>query len=346
MAAHLSNDEKLNLISNLYTMLNAGISVLEAVDSLLIDSKDNTRKILEHLKKELNEGQTIADSLTSFGGDIFDPVTINLIKASEESGTLDQTLKDLTTSIKKDMEFNGQIKNAMIYPVFVLVVFVGVIILMLTVVIPKISVVFSRLRVNLPLPTKILLATSNFMTGQLVYFILIIVLVGAIIIYLYKTKRKALFNALSSLPLFSSLARDIDMNHFCRSMALLLNSGIPITEALELTEKMLTKKAMIKMIQEAKANVAAGKELSESFHKNKKLVSPLVVRIINAGEKSGTLEKVMQDLADYFDLQVSKKLNLLTTLLEPVMIVIIGILVGGLMVAIIAPIYGLIGQIQ
>ncbi len=166
----LTANEKIALVSNLATMLAAGIPILEAVDSLLEDAKKNQKKVLETLRSDLIQGKQVHITFAKFPR-IFDKVTINIIKASEEAGTLDEALRDLKDTIKKEVEFNDQIRSAFIYPLFIVVIFTGVILMILTVVIPKIAVVFISLKANLPLPTIILIAMSNALIGYPVFVI-------------------------------------------------------------------------------------------------------------------------------------------------------------------------------
>jgi type II secretory pathway component PulF len=195
----ISNNEKLDLIGNLSTMLSAGIPILESVDSLLEDVKGNQKKLLEALRADLMEGKHVYACFSKFPK-VFDEVTVNLIKASEEAGTLDVTLKDLKGNIKKDMEFIDKIKSALTYPILILIVFLGVLLMILVVVVPKISTVFLRLRVDLPLPTQIMINTSNILME---YTLPIIILLVAGVIassFLYKIKKKTFIHFLSSLP--------------------------------------------------------------------------------------------------------------------------------------------------
>lgn len=340
----LSNNEKLALISNLSTMLSAGIPILETVDSLLEDSKGNLKKILEAVRDDLTQGKHLYFSFARFPK-LFDKVAINILKASEEAGTLDVTLKDLKASIKKDIEFTDKVRAALVYPMAIVIVFIGVLLVILTFVIPRITIVFSRLKVTLPLPTKILIFISNILLAYTIPVILGTILFALTIFFLYKTKQKALLRFLSSLPLLSRLAREIDSTRFTRSLYLLLNSGIPITTALELTQDVVMKKDVSKAIQHSKEMVTSGKKLSEGFKQSKKIFPPMMIKITEAGEKSGSLDTSMQEISEHLDYQVSQTLKTVTTLIEPVMLVLVGILVGGMMLAIIAPIYGLIGQI-
>lgn len=340
----LSANDKIALISNLHTMLDSGIPILETVESLLDGSKGGSRKLLLALKQDLGQGQHMYVTFAKFPK-IFDKVTVSIIKSSEESGTLDTALEDLKLSIRKDIEFNDKIRSALIYPAFIVVVFVLVMIVILVQVVPKIATVFSQLNVVLPLPTKIMIFMSN---ALMAYTIPIIIVTGVLItgvVYLFKQNRKLFINALTSLPLVSTLTEQIDLTRFTRSLYLLLTAGLPITVALELTQDVVIKRNIANAIKHAKNYVYSGKKLSEGLKDSKKVIPPIMIKIIEAGERSGSLDKSMLDVSEYLDYQVSNTLKTLTALIEPIMLVGVGVLVGGMMMAIIAPIYQMIGQV-
>lgn len=340
----LSTAEKLGLVSNLATMLSAGIPILEVVDSLLEDAKGSQKKLLESLKADLSQGSHVSDAFARFPK-IFDKITVNLIKASEEAGTLDVTLMDLKASIKKDAEFMDKIKGALTYPVLIFFVFAGVLVMILVVVVPKISGVFLRLNVALPLPTQILIGMSQALTKYTFFVILGIALLVAGIFFLYREKKRAFLHLLFMLPLVSTLAKQIDLTRFSRSLFLLLNAGIPIAAALELAQEVVVKREVGDAISHCKEVVLGGSELSDGLKFAKNIFPSIMIKITEAGEKSGSLDKSMQDVAEFLDYQVNNTLKTLTTLLEPIMLIFVGVLVGGMMLAIIAPIYGLIGQV-
>jgi type IV pilus assembly protein PilC len=340
----LSTKDKIGLISNMNTMLSAGIPILETVDSLLEDSKGNVRKLLLVLREDLMQGQHVSATFAKFPK-AFDKVTVNILKASEEAGTLDVTLKDIKENIKKEVEFNNKIKSALIYPMFIMVVFFGVLLMILIVVVPKISSVFERLNVELPLPTKIMIFMSKAVTENTFPLIVGIVLIVSSIIYFYKRNKRVVVSVLTSLPGISKLAQKIDLTRFTRSLFLLLNAGIPITTALELTQDVLVKKEMRGVVLHSKNLIFAGKKLSQGLKDNRAIIPSIVIKIVEAGEKTGTLEKSMQDVSEYLDYEVSNSIKTLTALIEPLLLVFVGVAVGGMMMAIISPIYGLVGQI-
>lgn len=343
-AMTLSGNDKLALISNFNTMFSAGIPIIETVDSLLEDSKGNQKKLLETLRSDLMQGKRVYESFSKFPK-IFDKVTVNIIKASEEAGTLDQTLKDLKDNIKKDMEFSDKIRSAMIYPLIILVVFSMVMILMLVYVIPRISSVFLRLNVELPLPTRILVGLSNILVHYTIPAIVGFLVSVVLIFFLYKREKQMILNIFLSLPLIRGLARDIDLTKFTRSLSLLLFAGIPITTALELSQDIVKKKEVRSAIRHAREVVLSGRKLSAAFRDAKGIIPSILVKITEAGEKSGSLDKAMLEISEFLDYEVTTKLRTVTAIIEPVMLLMVGGLVGGMMLAIIAPIYGLIGNV-
>ena len=340
----LSANEKISLISNFSTMLSAGIPILEAIDSLLEGSKKNQKKILEALRNDITQGLHVYTSFSQFPK-VFNSVTIQILKAAEEAGTLEVTLRDLKDDIKKEAEFTDKVRGALVYPLFIIGVFFGILLLMLTFVIPRISTVFLRLKVELPLPTKILIFVSNtiltyklpVLAGTIIFF--------ALLFFLYRAKRDFLFQLFSSLPIISDLIKQIDLTKFSRSLFLLLNAGIPITTALELTADTVTRNDIKKAIIHCHEVVVAGKKLSEGFRDAKDVIPGIMIKITEAGEHSGSLDKSMQDISEYLNYQVANRLKTVTVLIEPLMLVVVGVLIGGMMLAIIAPIYGLISQV-
>ncbi len=340
----LSYKDKIALLGNFSTMLAAGISILESVDSLLEDAKGNQKKVLQALREDLTQGKHVYVCFAKFP-QIFDQVTINIIKASEEAGTLDVTLVQIKEHIQKEMEFLDKIRGAMVYPIMIFFVFISVMVIILVFVMPRMAGVFIRMKVELPLPTKILIFLSDLLTKQTIPVVLTLVAILGSIFFLYKKKRSFVLRILFSFPIVSDLIRQIDITRFSSSMSLLLASGLTITQALELCENIVSRHDMQQLVKHTHTMVLSGKRMSEGLRAGRGLVPMLVIKIIEAGEKTGSLDKSLKDISEYMDYQVSRSLTTLTTLMEPIMLIFIGIVVGGMMISIIAPIYGLIGQI-
>jgi general secretion pathway protein F len=341
----IADKDKLALISNLNTMLNAGIPLLDAVEALLPDCTGASLKFLQLLHTSLNEGKTISDAMEKMPRS-FDPIMINMVRASEEAGTLDATLSDMEESIKQNMAFKDELRASLVYPIFISVVFMGVLLLILLFVVPRISKVFTGLRTQIPPPTRFLMNASDFlMANYVVLSVCMIVFIVALVIVV-RVWHKQVMSVMYRLPVISQLTRTIDLSRFCRSMGLMLHSGIPVDEALDFARSVVHKKEVIAVVDHMKHNVEVGRALSEGFDHKKSKIPIIMIRLTQTAEYSGSLESTMQKLADYFQTQVSRKLTTITALMEPVLIVIIGLATGDIMLAIIAPIYNLISNIH
>lgn len=340
----ISIDEKISLFISFATMLAAGITIIDAIESLLDDSKGNLRKILITLKEDLSQGKRIYLSFSRFP-QVFDNVTVSIIKAAEEAGTLDTTFKQIKENLQKEAEFIASVRSALLYPFFIVITFTLVFLMILIVVIPKIATVFLSLKIELPLPTRILIFLSEILTKQSIPFLLILIGFLTFVGIIYRLRKKEIMGLIYSLPGISQLIVQIDLVRFTRSMAMLYSSGLTITSSLELCEGIVMSKSIGNMIKQSKTIIFAGKNLSDSLKNYKKNIPAIMIKIIEAGEKSGSLEESMREVANYLDYHVSHTLKTLTALIEPVMLVIVGGMVGSLMLSIIAPIYSLIGQV-
>lgn len=340
----LKTSEKIELVSNLATMLTAGIPILDAVNSILEDTKGAQRKILETLREDLGQGKQVYISFAKFPR-CFDQVTVNLIRAAEEAGTLEVTLKDLRDHIQSDAEFTDKIKFALIYPALIVCLFFGLLIVMLVFVIPKITQVFTRLKVPLPLPTKILMFISDLLLKQTFWFLGGIALVLLIIYLLFKTQKRYFMEFIYRLPVVSTLVRQIDLARFSRSLYLLLSSGLPIATALELSKDVVLRTQTSAIIVKSRQMIMDGKRFSDGLKTGHKVIPSLMIKLVEAGEKSGQLEQSMHDISNTLDYQVGNTLKAFTALMEPVMLILVSLSVGGMMISIIAPIYGIISQV-
>lgn len=340
----LSRKDKLAMVSNLGTMLKAGIPILEAVESLKEDSKGNQKKILDILSEDLVQGKNVNYSFARFPK-VFSKVNVSIIKASENAGNLDVTLTDLKQSIKRDMEFTDKIREAMIYPILIALVFIGVAVMILVFVIPKIATVFSSLSVELPLPTRIMIFLSDFILKNTLLLILFLVISTILMWFIYRIEKQNIFNLFCKLPLISDLTKKIDITQFTRNLYLLLGAAVPINQALELTEEVVMRKDVKKAIKHLYEIVVSGKKISEGLKDNRKIFPTILIKITEAGEKTGTLDKSMQDASEYLDYEVTNALKAVTTLIEPLMLILVGIAIGGMIMSIISPIYGMISQL-
>jgi len=341
----LSSREQLSLFNDLSTMLTAGIPLLETVESLEPDAKGNLKKILGELKRSLIDGHTLSHSMAQFPK-AFEPVVINLMRAAEAGGTLEETLHDIVHTIKKEVAFSKSLKTAMIYPAFVMVIFGGILLMLLTFVIPRISDVFVTMHVKVPWVTQQLMHASVFFMEH--WLAVVGGLVGfSIVLGIIVSKNKRLIaRMILSLPGLRRLGLNIDLARLTRSLSLLLKAGVPLDETLILAKRTVNKKQVIAVIEQMQRSLNAGKPLATGLRTTKGVIPVMMARSMETAETSGTLEQTLQSLAEHFDTQVSDSLKALGTLIEPLLIVLVGGMVGLLMLFVIAPIYNMMSQFK
>ena len=219
----LRSKDRLSIFADLSTMLTAGIPILEALDSLSTDSKGNNKKALSFMQKALYNGTSLSTVLGQMPN-AFDPVSVNLVKSAEVGGTLDTTLRDIVISTKKEMEFSNQIRNTMIYPLFVMVVFTGIIILMFTFVIPRVAEVFTSMNVHIPWITRVMIKMSKFFISNWILIFLAIALIICLFVVFVRSNRSLISRTILSLPILRTLGTNIDLARFTRSFGLLMRS--------------------------------------------------------------------------------------------------------------------------
>jgi type II secretory pathway component PulF len=346
LSVHLSGKDRLSLFSDLSTMLSAGIPIMEAVVSLEDDATGNMKKVLAVIHNTLNNGEPLSTALAHMP-QAFDEISINLIRAAEAGGTLEETLHDIVLTTKKELAFSEQLRNTMIYPLFVMGVFMAIVVLMLTFVIPRVAKVFSTMRIHMPFVTRMMISASNTFTQHWIIISVAFVALMIFVVGFIKVNNRAIARMLLSMPGLKHLGTNIDLARFTRSFGLLMHAGVPVMESLTLSQKVVRKKQLLELIDHMKSNVENGKPLSTGMRKLKRgVIPPIMSRSIETAEESGTLEKTMQNLTEYFDEQVAGSIKVVSSLVEPVLLVLVGLMVGALMITIIAPIYNLISQIN
>lgn len=341
----LKAKEQLGILTDLSTMLKAGIPILEAIESLESDAKANQRKVLRELHQALDNGEPLSSAMERLPN-AFQPITVNLVRAAEAGGTLEDTLHDIVVSTKKEIAFNDQLRNTMIYPAFVMVVFVGIVVLMLTFVIPRVAVVFSNMRVHMPPVTKAMFAASRFFLAHWILISAAFIAFLFILFMVFKANKRRVVRWLLTLPVLKTLGNNIDLTRFTRSFGLLMRAGVPVVDALDLSERVVQKKQMREVVARMKADVMEGEPLSASLRSAHGIIPPIMARSIETAETSGTLDETLQNLTEHFDDEVTQSLKVISSLVEPVLLVVVGVMVGTLMITIIAPIYNLISQIN
>ena len=347
LKATLPFNEKLAVVESLGVMLEAGIPILDALDSIEEDSTNpKTIMVVQLIRDSIQKGRSLAESFSQFPN-IFDDILINTVKAGEESGSLDKVLKELTDNLRRAEEIKSDVRGAMIYPAIVFVVLFFVLVILLGFVIPRVAEIFERLNIPKPLATQILLSTSTIFSQYFLFFMGLMVIIVLLFIYLISKRRlrKRLLTASFRLPVFGTILRYLDLARFSGTLSLLLSAGIPIIRAVETSAAVVVNRKTLSELTEITHSLTEGNSLSESMRKYKTFPT-LMTRIISTGEKTGNLDQVLGEVSAHYHSKLRRQVKVLSTSLEPILIVIIGIIVGLAILAISAPMYQLSGQIS
>ena len=329
------------------TMVDAGLPLVQCLTILSEQSESKTlRAVTSKVAANVEAGSTLADALRRYPK-TFDELFVNLVEVGEAGGILDTVLQRLSVYIEKAAALKRKVKSAMIYPATIVGVAFIVVIFMLTFVIPTFAKMFSSMGADLPLPTVIVIKLSEFATR---FWWLI--LAGAVGVVLgirayYKTEGgKSVIDALLlKLPIFGTLIRKVAVARFTRTLGTLVSSGVPILEGLRITARTAGNRVVERAVLDTRASVTAGKTLADPL-KASTVFPPMVVQMISVGEQTGALDAMLNKIADFYDDEVDTAVTALTALLEPLMIVFLGVVIGGLVIAMYLPIFRLVTVIK
>lgn len=322
----------------LSTMLHAGIPIVQALDMVSDKADDSkTKSVYSNIYEEVQKGNSLSAAMMAQVG-AFPPLLINMVEAGELGGTLDESLASMATYFEKETKLNNKIRSASIYPMILGIVAVGVVLMLVTFVLPTITSMFDESL--MPLPTKIVMAFSNFILDNWLLLILLIgVLVISINMLLKVNSVRISFDRLKlNLPVIGKLMSTIYSARAARAMASLYSSGIQTLDMLETTGKILNNKYLESQFLDVLVEVSEGGLISEAIERTQSF-DKMLSSMIYIGEESGSLETILNDTADYFDEEADSATSKLVALIEPVMIVVLGIIIGFIVVSIIMPIF-------
>lgn len=346
LSIRLSHTEQLLLTKYLSVLLRAGLPIDDAISLLLEQAKGSLKKILITLKAAVTSGKTLADGLEKYPH-IFSSVYINLIRAGEASGTLQQNFEQLAEQMQKEHELRQKIQGAMMYPVIVLISAIGVSTGIIVFVLPNITKLFDSLNVTLPPATRILLWLSALISqhGTLILLGIFCAIIGFVFARKLAPIQRVTHWITLRFPVTGTIARNTNLARISRLLGTLLKSGMPITAALPVTLSVLKNVYYKKLFISVQEGLSQGGTIATALQPAPRLVPPLAVRLIRVGEETGTLGDMLIYLATFYEQEVDESTKNAATLLEPLLIVMIGIMVGTLAFSIITPIYSVIGSI-
>jgi type IV pilus assembly protein PilC len=328
------------------TMINSGVPILQALQVMCEQTENpKLRRILHEVRNDIEGGSSLFDALKKHE-EIFDDLYTNMVNAGEAGGILDVILDRLAAYIEKAARLKAKVKGAMTYPSVVLVVAMLVIVVILVFVIPTFEKMFEEFGGALPGPTQLVINMSQFVQGNWLVLVLCVVAFFIGFKYFLKwEKGRILFDRwILFTPVFGPLLRKVAVARFSRTLSTMVSSGVPILQALDIVARTSGNKTVELGVLEAKKSISEGQSLAEPLDETR-VFPPMVIHMISIGEATGALDTMLAKIADFYDSEVDQAVENLTALIEPFMIVFLGVVVGGMVVAMYLPIFEIAGSI-
>lgn len=343
----LPQGELMHFSRQLAAFVRAGIPLVEAIEVIEEETEDKTlRKVLVGVRQALIAGDTLSAGLTPYET-LFPQFYIDMIKAAELTGTLDDVLDEMSRYIKRDLEARGKIKSALIYPIVILIVSIITIIVLSVFVLPRFKVFFASFNAKLPLPTRMLVGLTDFLTGYWWTLLagLVVVLVALMVGVRTKRGRKLRDRMLLGAPVIGEVVRYSIVERFCRLLATMMEAGVPLPEAMAVlgqgTKNVLFQEGLAEVREAMLRGEGLARPLSAS-----KLFPGAVVQMVRVGENTGTLDSQLEVASDYYGQELEYRIQHLTALFEPAVILLMGGAVGFVSIALISAMYGIYRQVQ
>ena len=328
------------------TMINAGLPMVQCLDILSAQAdKPHFKKIISTVTSDVEGGSTLAEALAKHP--IFTQLYVNMVEAGEAGGILDQILNRLAVYLEKAEALQRKVKSAMTYPTVVAIVAISATVFMLMFIIPTFAKMFTDFGGELPLPTKIVLGVSNFLRGQ--WYILLLVVGGAVFGFnrfrATEMGKEKIDRIALKVPVLGMVIRKAAIARFSRTLGTLISSGVPILAGLDITARTAGNKVVEKAIYSTRESISQGDTIAEPLRQSG-VFPPMVTQMIGVGEQTGALDEMLDKIANFYDSEVDTAVEQLTSVIEPVMIVLMGVLVGGMLIAMYLPMFKLINVIS
>lgn len=338
----ISGKEKVTFTRQLATMVAAGLPLPKSLEVLIEQTVNpQMKRVISDCLRDIEGGSPLSVSVSKFPN-VFSPTYRALLRAGEASGKMQEVLLKLADTMEAQQEFKSKFTAALVYPAIVTIAMIGVFIIMMLFVIPKISNMFISMKLELPLPTRMILGLSSFVVGY--WWLLAILGVGAFFFYRYfeetQTGKETIATVSFKLPIFGDLNKKKELTEFSQTLALLIGSGIPIVESLHIVSDVLENVLLKISVEKAANSVEKGFSLSK-YLKADTNFPPVVGQMVAVGEETGTLDSILLKLSEYYAVETEHTLKGLSTAIEPVVLILLGGMIGVLIISIISPIYKL-----
>ncbi|MBQ7529236.1 type II secretion system F family protein [bacterium] len=329
------------------TMINAGLAMVRCLDILSEQTEDaKLKETLIQVRRDVEGGSTLSSALQKHP-DVFSTLFHSMVKAGEMGGVLDEVLERLAGFMEKDFALKKKVKSALTYPVVILVMAIGIVMFLVIYILPTFVALFEGMNLELPVPTKILMWTTNALRNPV--FLGCLVIGGGIGAFMIKqyintpAGRKQYDQLKLSLPVFGLLNKKVAISRFCRTLGTLLSSGVPIMQALEIVGKASGNEIIASTVTRIRDSIREGESIASPLGASG-MFPPMVTQMVAVGEETGNLDAMLGKISDFYDTEVEYLLSSLTSMLEPIMIVGMGGIVGFIVIAVFLPLYQLIGS--
>jgi type IV pilus assembly protein PilC len=339
--------ELMHFSRQLAVFIKAGIPILDALDAILEEMENKLfRTIVEDITEQLRSGATFADA-ASHHVDAFPPYYLGILRSAELTGRLDTVLVQLSEYIERDLEARRKVVSAVAYPGVILVTALGVVVILTSFVLPKFQTFFASLGAKLPLPTRILLGTADFVANAAVFLALGALAIAALVILMLRTERGMMLRdrALLRVPVIGDLIQHAVLERFCRILSTMMAAGVPLPDALAVTTGATNNRVYRAGLVTAREAMIRGEGLAGPLVATG-LFPPSAKQMFRVGESTGTLDQQLETAATYFDRELDYKIKNFTTLIEPAVLMFVGLLVGFVAIALVSAMYGVFGQIK
>lgn len=344
--SEVSTNDKAAFARNLSTMIKSGLPITESIGVIADETKSKKFKsILTDVKYDLESGRPLSQALSKYL-DVFDKIFTSLIAAGEVSGKLPEVLKSLYKLLAKNISIQTKIISAFTYPLVVLIALAIMGITMLIVVVPKILDVFTKMNIQLPFTLKILNFFSLLFVKLWFITVPLIIILAIVLVFFFKSTYGKRFGSflMRKLPFLSKLSKSYDMARMTVTLSMLLRSGVPMTDSLHIVSDGVIDLNLKNSILDCEKQIKGGKTLSQAFISHDDDFPNMLIKITKVGEKSGKLDEVLAELGEYYDTQTDIMLKTMSDLIEPILMLFVGIIVATLILSIISPIYKLVGS--
>jgi general secretion pathway protein F len=335
----VNTDDVAIFTRQLSTLLHAGVTLVESL-SALVDQveKERFKRALSDIKQRVNEGSTLADALAQHPK-IFPNIYVNMVRAGEASGALDAVLTRLADFTENQARLQQKILSTMLYPAIMMVVGGGILVALMVFVVPKVTKIFETMKATLPLSTRILIATSNFFQNW--WFIAVPLMALGVWLFMRWTKSpkgKPKWDRITlKAPVVGQLVRLLAISRFARTLSTLLKSGVPLLAAMDIVKAVMTNVVLAEVVEKARDSIREGESIASPLKRSGEF-PPLVYHMVAIGERSGQLEDMLTNVADNYETQVNVRIGALTSLLEPLLIVVMGAVIAFVALSILLPI--------